>query len=256
MDREQNPNRSFTVLATFFGVIFAAGLQNSSAWSMVAWVEILVGFLGLMIIGFGKLIHKRIRINLPSPRLLGCIAGAVLVLAFNYQLNDINSKLDTYVIPRTLTQKQAKQIATELKRGGSRGSVYVIASMADREAGSYADEIHSAIQSAGWNAVRQDVNPWDEKQVLERVGEDFRKAHVALDEGLVLRTCELGVGTAPPSHAVLLNAFGKAGLSNGSGGSSNCTIESLVIEVGHRPVKIHEKGMREAVAEWIFRRLT
>lgn len=174
-----------------------------------------------------------------------CIIAVTLTaaVALSLYLHSLRETLNTYVMPRVVTQEQAARLRKFLSAHPSNVKVNVDVSAADPEALEYAAELINAIKAGGWDAQFWTVNPWAPDRPSPK-RKPVSNMFLELDRGLLIRVCIPGQPTNPnprhPSPDVILNeAFRKAHIQvNGGGMSTDCGAYSVVVEVGRRPEKV------------------
>ena len=185
------------------------------------------------------------------------LAAFIIGIIFLSYMHSFRKDLDMYVMPRSVTTEQSSALQRTLFAAPSDAVVKIVASVADPEAMEYAGQLFNAIRAGGWNTEFQPVNPWDgDRRPYETMA--FSKLSLALDQGLIIRTCLVGQPVnQDPKHpspdALLGTAFQKAKIEvNGGGSAADCGQYMLYLEVGRRPRVIGEQLPALArLGDWI-----
>jgi hypothetical protein len=160
-----------------------------------------------------------------------------------YQITSLRSDFEMYMMPRQLSQQQAKDLTAYLSSHGPY-SVSVRADPADREALEYASGVFNAIHQSEWTS---DFN---------LTNDDPKPA----GEGLTIQ--ELGSNSKPndPKHdpaAALREAFQAAGILVTGGGSTGAGTYKLFVMVGRRPLAIgRQPPILFRVGQWFMKMAT
>lgn len=171
------------------------------------------------------------------------VTAVVLLLwvSLSLQIHSLRSDIDTYVMPRQLTQEQASEVQSYLMSREPH-SIEVKVNSTDQEAIEYASQIQSAIKRGGWD-VKFDT-PVDDIQVNTTTG---------------LATWEDGENSRSndPRHdpkQLVLEAFQSAHVVfNGGGGASAGTYKLFII-VGRRPLALNRNlPLLYVLGRWLIR---
>ena len=161
---------------------------------------------------------------------------------YHSRSND-DQNIDTYVLPRTLTEDQTANLKRALSSNPSDVDVTVLFNVADQETTEYAGQIFNAIHFAGgWEQVQMDgVNPWNPEPVGGTKTKFNRNA--PLVQGLAIWTCIPGQPTNPdpkhpPAYAILMDAFNASGIPTSGGMTADCGSYYVDIVVGKRPLTV------------------
>jgi hypothetical protein len=260
----------FYVLLTIFGALFPTGLYflvvDHLWWGCFYTV---VGLGGLLV-----LIKDRLRpivVRLPTRKLLMLIASvsvAVLTVQVVIMIFTLRSDLDTYVMPRTITERQANDLHKYLSKYEP-STLHIKVVQNDPEAVEYAGYLFKSLVDAGW-----DINPPDHKfEFLEmpstqakpdpgdpRYKGDLNAYLAARDvwlhweilrevtekwmyptNGLTLHVERVGQQglSGDPKHPApdtsLAKALQYANIEFGGSDSANQPTYSITLVVGHRP---------------------
>jgi hypothetical protein len=171
-------------------------------------------------------------------------------------LRALRADLDTYVMPRTLSEQQLRQISSVLMGHNPGMQIDVFVSTADGEAISYALKIVNIIKRCGWDARLQTLNPWEEGPSTKHYGGAFYNIYLATESGVSVRVAGESQHQSDPLHpsaeAYLREALQKAEILTGGGGSAQGSY-AVMIEVGKRPYEIRRTTVRSQIGQWIMR---
>jgi hypothetical protein len=182
--------------------------------------------------------------------------GLCVTLTLTLFLGQIRTDLDAYVMPRTLSEQQLKQISAVLTGRNPGTPIEVFVSTADGEAISYAVEIINLMKRCGWDARLQTLNPWEDGPSAKHYDGAFYNIYLALDSGISVRVAGESQHQSDPLHpgaeVYLREAFQKAEIPSGNAGSTKGSY-AVMIEVGKRPYEIRRTTVRSQIGQWIMR---
>jgi len=153
-----------------------------------------------------------------SQLLFGLIMGGIIVLAalFNgLYVNKKEAKLAASHHPRKLTTAQRDQFLKSLGEAPA-GAINITAIRGDLESVSFAHELNSLFQTAGWPT------------------QGVRQAFLTGNPTGLILTVNSREGT-PPHASLLQNTFKAIGLPAPAEINSNNPLQSLNLIVGHQP---------------------
>ncbi len=224
MEEDKLPQtRLFWVLLTIFGSLFATGLFiifQSLWWGIL---DTLFGFLGLIVLIRDRITVPQVAVRTPL-LVIAVTAVSVFVGHSVAQVFEIRSDLDTYAMPRSLTQKQADILRKYLLSNEAYAFPLVVRAGAnDAEAIEYGSDFVNAFAGSGWTISL------DTPETMQPVG-----------GGLEIEN--LGNNAEPPDpqhrpEEILRKAFEAAHIPASSGGSGAGEYK-LFLLIGHRPVKL------------------
>jgi hypothetical protein len=246
------------VLVLFETIAFAlgwGGVDRLLAGASLLTVALI--FLSSMLVSYAgfkwPFIKRKISIGITSAiergasnyRLrIGIVFLAVLSVLFPLllALHSVRSDLDAYVMPRTVTSKQADKLH-DFSLHRELSSVTVKVNVTDEEATRYSGQILEALKLAGWNAA------WD-------TGGSGNNDVNTLNNGLCIGERGNNPKTGDPTHNprhILEQALEAADIevtcSTGSGGDREY---SLFLLVGHRPISTRPKmTWRRRFVQWL-----
>lgn len=172
----------------------------------------------------------------------------------------LRSDLDTYVMPRVLTDEQANEIGAVLSGHNPGITVEVFVNAYDREATPYASQLSKAIKKGGWNVHFQPLSPWDSGVSANHNNGTFFNYYLAMDEGVAIRTALAGPppngedALQSPAQMILDEAFQKGGIARvGRTAMPNRGQDCIYIEVGKRPLEITNPTLKSKIGDWILR---
>jgi hypothetical protein len=240
MDREE---RAFAVTIQIFTSIFAVGLglvfQHNLVWGFFFIVS---GFLGLVILRKPKLPSFHRGMFVP---VLASVTLSILIALVVSQIFAIRNDFNTFVVPRTVTAKQAEQLRVYLSSHDRPHAVTVKVNPFDPEALQYAEQIFNALQAASWRVSFDSESPNNKSP---------NGLHT-LNIGLCLAETGEKAGVPGPEHnpvMLLREAFQSAHIE------IRCTLGSAdgeygaYVLVGHRPLTVKdEDSVFSKMKHWI-----
>ncbi len=84
-----------------------------------------------------------------------------IAIALSSFLQSLRKDVDTYLIPRTLTEAQSKELSRAVAGIPSDIKINILYSSWDLEATEYAGQLFTAIRSSGWDIQMQPINLWN-----------------------------------------------------------------------------------------------
>ncbi|MGB8684065.1 MAG: hypothetical protein WCD12_14350 [Candidatus Binatus sp.] len=226
-------DRLFWVLLTIFGSMFATGsfiVFQNLGWGLF---ELVSGFLGLVV-----LVRDRANVNflrttkipklpgVPLRTLFLVLASATISIFVGHtisQIMTIQTAVTQYVLPRSLTDKQADQLR-ELLSNHKAYSVTVKANPLDSEAMEYAAQLYNALHGTEWtvelSTSNQDPNTLNQGLCIDEVGENTKPKFDPKDDPVEL----------------LRQAFQAANIEVNCSGGAAAGEYKLFLLVGHRPL--------------------
>src|SRR5208337_816665 len=234
-DREELPqDRLFLVALTIFGSMFASGLFvvfQSLGWGLF---QLIGGFLGLVV-----LIRDRTNVNflrntripklpagIPLRTLVLVLASATISIFVGHtisQIMTIQTAVDQYVLPRSLTKKQVDEIRDYLSHRKVY-SVTVKANPLDGEALEYAGQLFNALRGTDWtvemNTSNQEPGTPNPGLCIEELGANSKPKFNPNDDPAEL----------------LRQAFQVSNIEVNCSGGSGSGEYKLFLLVGHRPL--------------------
>jgi hypothetical protein len=143
-------------------------------------------------------------------------------------MNALRSDIDTYVIPRTITQKQADDLREYLSHH-DKYAVTVKVNPLDAEAREYAAQLFGALYRTNWEAKfnTSSDEPW------------------TLNDGLCIQVMGENANPYDAKHdpkALLQAAFTASDINANCGGGAAAGDYKLFVLVGHRPLSLGYKG--------------
>jgi hypothetical protein len=164
-----------------------------------------------------------------------------MALTAVFYVRRLRSDLDTYVMPRVVTAKQADELRDFLSLHAA-CSVTVKVNPLDEEALEYWAQLSNALKRTEWNVEMSTASADPNTQ----------------NPGLNIY--EQGINAKPKDpkadlRALLEQAFQAAHIAvNGSGGAAAGEYK-LFILVGRRPRVIHSPSFKTQIGQWIIRRV-
>lgn len=166
--------------------------------------------------------------------------SSITILAVLFiEAHRLQSEFDTYVSPRTISDRQANDLKNELSKLPKRHVTVKVNSL-NQEATSYAGQLNNVFTKAGWDSSFDTSDaqpqPLDTGVCLTMVGEG-----------------EIGVGLASKIAEEIQAAFRSAHLSFNCGGRSAAGTFGIYFLVGQRPLKVLPRPsiFREYLRYWI-----
>jgi hypothetical protein len=253
------------IFALGCGLEALAGLHKGDPlWEVAAWVAGALGFhlLGTKWSALEKRMTPRLAAwfhsigNDNSYRIwaLGVVVSYFAIGASLY-VYQLRSDLDTYVMPRTVTNEQAAIIRISLMRHPTETPINVFANEADSEAMQYAGQLYSAVKQGGWEAHFGGINPWEPDLPNQKT--TFGNLYLALDQGVNIMQGLVGQPENPdprhPSTAdVLIDTLHEAHIDTGGGGTPNLGKYSVTILVCRRPLVLRSESLWSQVRQWLW----
>jgi hypothetical protein len=150
--------------------------------------------------------------------------------------------LDTYVMPRAVTEQQAKALRKYLSQY-DKYSVTIKVDMLDEEAREYAGQLYEAFKGAGWKPEQQ-----------------FTNEPLPVVNGLFITTTGVVVASSDPDHdpgSLLQRGLQMSDIPlHGGGGSAAAAVGDfkLFLLVGRRPLKLGDHTpLLDRVGDWFHR---
>jgi hypothetical protein len=239
METVPSGERLFWVLLTVFGALFANGLffvfgsEHFGAF-LAGAVTGTVGLIGLIVLKRDRI--KKIPIRLPL-LIVGISSVSLLIGYIPYAVSKTYSKLEIYVLPRSVASKQSNALKDYLAHHEAHAVTVKVNSL-DPEAREYAGQIFNALKQTEWNV-----------DFITNNGEPY-----TYNEGLCIH--EQGINAKPndPKHdpvTLLQEAFQAAKIQvNCSGGVGGGEYKLFVL-VGHRPLAIQDESLLTKLGRWI-----
>jgi len=231
----------FWVFITIFGSGLFVIFEQHVIWGTAM---IVVGLIGIVSCAWPQLrnpVSGRIQIwnyRLYRKAATGLVLAYLGISAIAY-VHSLRSDLDTYVIPRSISKKQANDLRDHLSRHEAH-AVSVKVNPRDAEALEYAAELFNAVRQGSWDA---DFNTSD--------GQPYTS------DGLCTLVMGSNIGPPDPKHdpkTLLLNGFQAAHIEANCGGSIGAGDYKLFTLVGHRPLKVGDQETTlYKVGHWIER---
>lgn len=187
-----------------------------------------------------RLVHNRKLWKTLSTLLV--MAGAFWVLSYVHQ---IRSDLDSYVLPRHLTEKQASAFEALLSKNKP-FRVTVQVAVHDAEALQYAGEIFNAFKKSGWDDA-----------IFHPTETAVSEPPYTLNDGMCIEVVGTNAGPPDPKHdpaQLLGQAFQSAHIEANCGGGIGAGNYEVFVAVGHRPLKIgDQEPILSKLGRWIER---
>ena len=186
--------------------------------------------------------------------LIAFFIGSVIL----YNLHSTRKDIETYVIPRTVSETQAEHLRKFLSANPSDAKVSVLSNVGDTEATEYGSELFNAIRTSnGWEQAQFfPINPWDPEQPGQRKA--VSKISLVLGRGLSINVCMEGRPiNSDPKHPradeILGHAFNQADIQvNSSGLTADCGTYYVNVVVAGRPEKLGQQTPPlQRLGEWI-----
>jgi hypothetical protein len=235
-ERQELPqDRLFWVLLTIFGSMFATGsfiVFQNLGWGLF---ELIAGFSGLVV-----LVRDRANVNflrttkipklpgIPLRTLLLALASAAISIFVGHtisQIMTIQTAVDQYVLPRSLSDKQAADLRDFLSRHKPY-SVTVKANPLDAEALQYAGQLFNVLHGTEWtvelSTSNQDPNTLNPGLCIDEMGENSKPKFNEKDN----------------PRNLLQQAFQAANVEVNCGGGAGAGEYKLFLLVGHRPLVV------------------
>jgi hypothetical protein len=243
-EREELPqSRPFLVGLTIWGALFTTGLfvvfQNFD-WGLFYTLS---GLCGLSVLIRDRLRIPLIRRSRPSLQTIMSIFASVVISIFVghtiSQIVSVQTAFTQYVLPRSLTEKQASEVRDFLSHHKPY-SVTVKANPLDSEAMGYAGQLFNALHATDWTAVldTSDQGPGvaNPGLCIDEIGQSSRPKFDAKDI---------------PAET-LQQAFQAANVEVNCGGGSGGGDYKIYLLVGHRPLIMNaqEPALRR-LGNWI-----
>jgi hypothetical protein len=180
------------------------------------------------------------------------VVGAYTIVSLRSLRND----LDTYVIPRTLTDKQKIAIRSVLIGHAPPDTVNIVFNSFDQEATIYTGQIAQTLQDSGWNIHLWPINPFDPNAGSKIRTGSFNASSLLATTGVDIATEGGGDhrDDAHPTPDVFLDtALNKAQIDHSNGSAANRDKYSLTVAVGRRPYTLvpHEPSVLFRIGHWI-----
>jgi hypothetical protein len=173
-------------------------------------------------------------------------ALAFVLLSFGIYIitymNALRSDIDTYVMPRSVTQKQADDLHENLSHH-DKYAVTVKVNPLDAEAREYGAQLLNALNRSDWTAT------------FDTSGNDPNIAPSTLNDGLCIDV--IGENTKPydakhDPKPLLETAFSAAGIIANCGGGTAAGNYKLFVVVGHRPLAYgYKPPLLVRLGQWI-----
>jgi hypothetical protein len=222
--------RLFWVLLTIFGTVFATGLFvifENFRWGLI---EVIFGLVGLIWLVRDHLVSLSV-VPVKTPLLiLACVGVSIFIGHSISRMVAIQGAVAKYVLPRVLTEKQARALQEYLAKREPH-PVIVKVNPLDSEATEYASQILNALKQTNWD-VTFSTSSADPN---------------TLNNGLSILV--VGSNAGPPDRKhdpqqLIQAAFRAANIEVNGGGSIGAGEYKLFMLVGHRPLAI---GRRQPI---------
>jgi hypothetical protein len=171
---------------------------------------------------------------------VGIVAVSTLVGYIPYAVFDTNAKLQTYVIPRTLTKSQADMLVQTLSKH-EHYTATVKVNPLDAEAREYAEQVFNALDETDWD-VDFDTSSGDPN---------------TLHDGLCVD--ERGVDSKPKYDSksdpreILEHAFEEVRIEISCSNMESGSEYKLYVLVGHRPLTIGNRmTILQRLGQWLM----
>jgi hypothetical protein len=171
---------------------------------------------------------------------LGLLLIAVGSVYTVVSLHSLRSDFDTYVMPRTITQKQADDLREYLSHHEAHAVTVKVNSL-DREATEYAGQLFNALKRTDWDVTMStsDSSP------------------NTLNDGMCIGVVGQNAGPTDPKHdpqPLLQEALQSAHIESGCGSGIGAGDYKLFLLVGRRPLKLgDQQPMLSKIGRWIER---